>query len=140
MAATRRSWDELHFLFSSRQGLPPIPEPALRLTKIVEDTDFSAIKAEEAILADPGLTASVLKAAQSASFAQQQPIASVRQAILILGGRQLKSLASSLMTMAVINKGHHRSALPLDRLAEAGTKIGRAFGALSTNQSDSAYS
>jgi hypothetical protein len=140
MSSPRRSWQELQFLFSSRQGLPPVPEPALRLTTIVADSDFSAARAEEAILADPGLTTSILKVAQSAAYAQRQPVTSVRQAILVLGARQLRNLAASLMTMAVISKGHHRSMLPLNRLSEAGMKIGKSFAALSSHHDASAYS
>ena len=73
--------------------LPVIPEVAMKILSIAEDKlDISFKELEDIIKVDPGLTAKILKIANSALYARQREIKSLQMAITLLGFKNLKSL------------------------------------------------
>lgn len=73
--------------------LPVIPEVASRIVSIAEDKiDISFKELENIIKVDPGLTAKILKIANSALYARQREITSLQMAITLLGFKNIKSL------------------------------------------------
>ncbi len=73
--------------------LPVIPEVAVKIVSIAEDKlDISFKDLEDMIKVDPGLTARILKIANSALYARQREIKSLQMAITLLGFNNLKSL------------------------------------------------
>ena len=73
--------------------LPVIPEVAVKIVSIAEDKlDISFKELEDIIKVDPGLTAKILKIANSALYARQREIKSLQMAITLLGFNNLKSL------------------------------------------------
>lgn len=73
--------------------LPVIPEVAMKILSITEDKlDISFKELEDIIKVDPGLTAKILKIANSALYARQREIKSLQMAITLLGFNNLKSL------------------------------------------------
>lgn len=79
------------------QYLPPLSATATRLLAMLGDDSFSLEDLALVINQDPGLTARILGLANSAYFAQQNPILSVEDAIIrVLGLNLVKSLSFSI--------------------------------------------
>ena len=75
------------------KSMPIIPDVATKILSIAEDKlDISFKDLEDIIRVDPGLTAKVLKIANSAMYARQREIKSLQMAITLLGFKNLKSL------------------------------------------------
>jgi putative nucleotidyltransferase with HDIG domain len=75
------------------KNLPVIPEVATKILSMTEEKlDISFKKLEEIIKMDPGLTAKILKIANSALYARQREIKSLQTAITLLGFKNIKSL------------------------------------------------
>ena len=73
--------------------LPVIPEVATKIMSIAEEKlDISFKELENIIKMDPGLTAKILKIANSALYARQREITSLQMAITLLGFKNIKSL------------------------------------------------
>jgi putative nucleotidyltransferase with HDIG domain len=73
--------------------MPVIPEVAAKILSIAEEKlDISFKDLEDIIKVDPGLTAKILKIANSALYARQREIKSLQMAITLLGFKNLKSL------------------------------------------------
>lgn len=86
------------------QKLPVIPEVATKIMGIAEEGKHISFKElEDIIKIDPGLTAKILKVANSALYARQREISTLQMAITLLGFKNIKSLviltsASTLFT------------------------------------------
>jgi putative nucleotidyltransferase with HDIG domain len=75
------------------KNLPVIPEVARKIMSMAEDKlDISFKELENIIIVDPGLTAKILKVANSALYARQREIKSLQMAITLLGFKNIKSL------------------------------------------------
>ncbi len=75
------------------RNLPVIPEVAAKILSIAENKlDISFKELENIIKMDPGLTAKILKIANSALYARQREITSLQMAITLLGFKNIKSL------------------------------------------------
>jgi len=73
--------------------MPIMPDVATKILSIAEDKlDISFKELEDIIRVDPGLTAKILKIANSAMYARQREIKSLQMAITLLGFKNLKSL------------------------------------------------
>lgn len=120
----KRSFDELTYLFGSAPHLPQIPKSPLRLSELLDSPDAAHTEIEAVVHADPALTASVLKAASSAVFGRSRPVTNVREAIMVLGYRSLRSLAVALWTNALVCESTHRSKLDKERFAKNGNFVG----------------
>jgi len=87
------------------KSMPIIPDVAAKILSITEEKlDISFKELEEIIKVDPGLTAKVLKIANSAMYARQREIKSLQTAITLLGFKNLKSLIL-LVTASGLNTG-----------------------------------
>ena len=70
-----------------------MPEVAAKVLSIAEDNlDISFKELENIIKVDPGLTAKILKIANSALYARQREIKNLQMAITLLGFKNIKSL------------------------------------------------
>ncbi len=75
------------------KDLPVMPEVATKVLSIAEDgLDISFKDLENIIKLDPGLTAKILKIANSALYARQREIKNLQMAITLLGFKNIKSL------------------------------------------------
>lgn len=118
------TYDELRSLFSYAENLPQAPNSPLRLSELLELPDASPIKVEELILADPALTAGILKTASAAAFGRSKPVTTVREAVMVLGFRCLRSIAVALWTNALVAQSKHNTQLNTARFAQNGVFIG----------------
>jgi putative nucleotidyltransferase with HDIG domain len=91
-------------------NLPVIPEVATRIMGMAEEAlEVSFGELEDIVSVDPGLTAKILKVANSAMYARQREITSLRMAISLLGFKNIKSLVMlvAASSMFARKKGSH---------------------------------
>lgn len=86
-------------LVAEAGGLRPLPDVARRLLAIAEGDDFSLQDLAIVVSADQALTAKILRIANSPSHRHNRQIVTIRDAVVLLGFRTVRSaaLAASLM-------------------------------------------
>jgi HD-like signal output (HDOD) protein len=72
--------------------LPSLPEVAIRIREIVEREDVSAKQVSKVIQTDSGISAKLVKAANSALYAGATPVDSLSQALVRLGTKTTSEL------------------------------------------------
>ncbi len=89
----------LNQLIDRVHELSPLPSIARRVMTIAEDDRFSAYDLASVISADQALTAKLLKLSNSAYYGFPRRIATVRDAVILLGFREVKvaAMATSLL-------------------------------------------
>jgi HD-like signal output (HDOD) protein len=83
----------LDLLVEEIADLRPLPPVAAQVLQIAEGEHFSAHELAQAISSDPALTARVLRAANSGYYGFPRHITTVRDAVVLLGFRQVRSVA-----------------------------------------------
>lgn len=78
--------------------LPVLPEVTVRLLNTVDSADSSAHDIAAIIEAEPALTVRLLKLANSPFYGQRGTIATVRNAVVVLGSKTIRSLALAVWT------------------------------------------
>lgn len=73
-------------------SLPVIPDVASKILVMMERRDTSFNRLEEIVSLDPGLTARILKVANSALYARPKKVTDLRQAATLLGFQAIKNL------------------------------------------------
>lgn len=86
---------DFHELLAQVQELQPLPAVALRLIAMAEDGRFSAQDLAETVRVDQALTLKVLRLSNSAFYGLPRRITSIREAIVLLGFREVRALALS---------------------------------------------
>lgn len=82
-------------LLEQVQELQPLPAIALRLISMADDGRFSAENLADTVRVDPALTLRVLRLANSPFFGLPRRITSLREGVVLLGFREVRSLALS---------------------------------------------
>lgn len=77
-------------------SVPPLPQALLRLMQRTDDDACSIDELTEAVQQDPGLSAHVLTAANSAALRRNNPIHDIRTCVSVLGTRLIRSIATCL--------------------------------------------
>lgn len=73
-------------------GLVSLPEVVLRINELVDDPGSSAEDIGRAVSRDAGLTAQLLRLANSAMFGMSRQVETVGRAVAVLGTRQVRDL------------------------------------------------
>ena len=81
-------------LLDAANGLEPLPVSVTRLATLIASDDYDARDVVEVISFDPALTASILRAANSASSAATKAVSTVHDAVVRLGGGPVLSIAT----------------------------------------------
>jgi HD-like signal output (HDOD) protein len=88
-------------LIKAIEALPPLPAVALRVIQVAQDPKASASDLSLIVSADPGLSARILRIANSAAYRRSREVTSVQDALVVLGFVQARNLAvSSAITSA----------------------------------------
>lgn len=95
---------KLDKILSKVENFPSMPAAGSKLLALLEQQDVSVSEVEEILRYDPGLTANVLKLANSAYFGIPARIGSVKQAIVLLGTNRLIQLVTASCVGAIMNK------------------------------------
>jgi putative nucleotidyltransferase with HDIG domain len=95
---------KLEKILSTVDNFPSMPATGSKLLSLLEEQEVSVNEVEDVLRYDPGLTANVLKLANSAYFGIPSRIGSVKQAIVLLGTKRLVQLVIASCVGAVMNK------------------------------------
>jgi len=98
------SQDRLTDILASVSSFPSMPGAAARLLTMLEDPEVTAAEIEDVLRFDPGLTAGVLRLANSSYFGFAHRIGSLRQAIVTLGSKQLVQMVMATCMSTVMNR------------------------------------
>lgn len=93
---TAREVEALHESLARRMGdtsVPTLPEVAVKVIQLVSDPRASLKDFADVIGADPALTGRLLRTANSAYYAQRQPVTQLHRAMVLLGIDRLKAMA-----------------------------------------------
>ncbi len=86
------------------ESFPGMPGAAATLMSVLRTPEPSISKIEEILRHDPGLTANVLRLANSAYFGLCQKVGSVKQAIILLGLKKLFQLVLASTVGSIMGK------------------------------------
>ncbi len=86
------------------QSFPGMPSAALKLLALIDDPAMRVSQIEEILRHDPGLTANVLRLANSAYFGIPSKIGSIRQAVILLGLKRLIQMVIAACVSAIMDK------------------------------------
>jgi putative nucleotidyltransferase with HDIG domain len=96
---------KVHREVNSRlEQIPSLPVLVMEIIQLADSDTSSAGDFERHISMDQALTARVLKVANSSFFAQSRTIKSIRDAIVVLGYRTLKSVVMAATTSKLLDK------------------------------------
>lgn len=99
---TTSDFARLELMFRRASTLPPIPHQALRLVREIDEGESSARDLERTIVGDPALATEFLRVAAGYSLGRQPEATSIRQVILLLGQRAVRSIGCSLLVRASV--------------------------------------
>lgn len=85
-------------------AFPGMPGAAVKLLALVDDPDVSVDRIEGILRYDPGLTANILKLANSAYFGVPSKVGSVRQAVILLGLKRMIQMVIASCMAAIMDK------------------------------------
>jgi HD-like signal output (HDOD) protein len=123
-------YQHLKSLYESAGSLPQLPKSPLRLSKMLDSTDSNPTEIERLILSDPALTAGLLRSASSVYHARSRPVTTVREAIMVLGFRSLRSMAIALWTQSLIVEASKKSFFDASRFTKNGSFVGYLSSAI----------
>lgn len=83
---------------------PGMPGAAVKLLALVDDPGVSVPQIESILRQDPGLTANLLRLANSAYFGIPSKVGSVRQALILLGLKRLVQMVIATCTSAILDR------------------------------------
>src|SRR3569623_2983947 len=84
-------------LNANRVTLPSLPEVAMRVRKLVQDPNVTAVQVEKVINTDVVLSTRLLKVVNSPAYRASSPIDNLRMAVTRLGTDKIRNLVTSLV-------------------------------------------
>ena len=79
-------------LLKRSAAIPSMPQAAARFLEIVQNPDFNYTEVVEVLSTDPGTASEILRLANSSLFGVTRQVASLAQALTLLGLRRVRSL------------------------------------------------
>jgi len=95
---------DLKHITSLLPSFPSMPGAAVKLLALMDDAEINVAQIEKILRQDAGLTANLLKLANSAYFGIPSRVGSVRQAILLLGLKRLIQMVIASCVSAIMDK------------------------------------
>ena len=86
------------------KSFPTMPGAGAKMLALLEEPDTAVSEIEAILRYDPGLTANVLRLANSAYFGLPSKIGSLKQAVILLGLKRLTQLVVASCVSAVMDK------------------------------------
>ena len=93
-----------HPIGAQVEKFPGMPGAAVKLLALVDDSDVSVPQIESILRQDAGLTANLLRLANSAYFGFPSKVGSVRQAVVLLGLKRLVQMVIATCTSAIMDR------------------------------------
>jgi putative nucleotidyltransferase with HDIG domain len=95
---------DLKHITSLLKSFPSMPGAAVKLLALIDDPEINVAQIEKVLRQDAGLTANLLKLANSAYFGIPSKVGSVRQAVLLLGLKRLIQMVIASCISAIMDK------------------------------------
>jgi putative nucleotidyltransferase with HDIG domain len=95
---------DLNQIAALLKAFPSMPGAAVKLLALVDDPEINVARIEQILRQDAGLTANLLKLANSAYFGIPSKVGSVRQAVLLLGLKRLIQMVIASCVSAIMDK------------------------------------
>ena len=96
----------LHRIISEIDSLPPVPSVYAELSQITQDAEnASADEVTRIINQDPAIAAKILQIANSAYFGQQREVATVSNAVVVLGMGMVETLVLATSVFQTFESG-----------------------------------
>jgi len=86
------------------QRIPAFPPVAIRVLNLLQEDNVAVDELVELLRSDPAFSAELLRRANSPLFAFQSEVASLRQALIVLGFRRVRGLALTVATGMYLRK------------------------------------
>jgi len=99
MSGSALDQEEIHYRFAQLQDPPPLPQALQRLIEIIQDEIASAKELESIVKYDQGLSAKVLRIANSAFFGLRSQITTLSRAIMTIGYFKVRAMCLSTLLM-----------------------------------------
>ncbi len=94
----------LEEILSNLNHLPELPAVALQVYRLMEDPQTSARDLAKVIMIDPGLTTKVLRLCNSAEYGIPRKIATISEAVSILGYKEIKRIVFVIISHSFLNR------------------------------------
>jgi len=91
-------------LLSNMDTLPELPEVAFKVSQLLDDPSTDAKALGEVIILDPGLLTQVLKLCNSAQYSLSRKIATISEAVALLGHKALRQIVFTIISHSVLNR------------------------------------
>jgi putative nucleotidyltransferase with HDIG domain len=91
-------------IVSAIKSFPGMPGTAVKLLGLIDDPGMRVSQIEEILRHDAGLTANVLRLANSAYFGIPSKVGSIRQAVILLGLKRLIQMVIAACVSAIMDK------------------------------------
>lgn len=91
-------------IVSAIKAFPGMPGAAVKLLALIDDPAMRVSQIERILRHDPGLTANVLRLANSAYFGIPSKVGSIRQAVILLGLKRLIQMVIAACVGAIMDK------------------------------------
>lgn len=85
------------------EHLPPLPQAALRVSRLMQEEDTNAERIAAIIRLDASFTSNVLRLCNSAAYGFSRRISTVKEAVAILGFSTLKSMVYMILAKSALN-------------------------------------
>jgi HD-like signal output (HDOD) protein len=132
---TAEAYNRIAKKFTDPASLPEMPTATLKVNQLLDADDVSLAVVERTILTDPGLTAALLRTASSAIYGESnQPISTVRAALMRLGIQTVKAVMLSFWTQTLVNQARCRSSFSATRFRDHSMFVGYAARHLFTSK------
>ncbi len=95
--------DTLRSVFE-RARIPTNPSIAIEILRLADDPGSSADQFAAVITADPALAARLLEMANTAIFAQREPVTTIKRAVTLLGLRRIRMAALGFQLVAHLDR------------------------------------
>ncbi len=95
---------KLNEILATVKSFPSMPGAGAKMLSLLEGPDSTVTEIEEILRYDPGLTANVLKLANSAYFGIPSKIGSLKQAVILLGLKRLIQLVVASCVSSIMDK------------------------------------
>ena len=96
--------DELHAVFRRVKVVPTNPTVAMEILRLADDPTSSAEQFAKVIQADAALAARLLALANTAHYAQREPVTTIKRAVTLMGLRRIRMAALGFQLVAHLDR------------------------------------
>ncbi len=105
-------------------GLPTLPTIALEIQNIMREDKLSVVQTVPVIEQDPSLALKILKVANSAYYGMNQKVNSLRQAVVIIGMRELAGIVLGFSVLKSMTKSGDQPSINWKKFWEHSVAVG----------------